>query len=247
MIAHNQTPILAGRRAAITGGTTGIGRAIALRLAGEGATVFICGRTQAHLDDALQAVRQVGTGDGMTIDLAGASNPAKFFAKAAEYLGGMDIAIINAAVPVGGLTEVTADELHYAIAINFTACVTSCHAAWKHMGKAGHIVLIGSTSAHSLAPGSTIYAGMKAGIAGFSEALTKELGPKGIRVSLVEPGRTSADLHEGELTDAEQREQVRQGRMLQADDIAAGVRYLLTQPDHTIVQQLTIVPRRQED
>ncbi|MBP7334881.1 SDR family oxidoreductase [Niveispirillum sp.] len=241
--AHTAEPSLSGKRAAITGGTTGIGRAIAVLLASYGVRVFICGRTPDHLHDALNRIKEVGEGDGMIIDLADEDSPGRFIAAAADYLGGLDIAVINAAVPANGLSEMSAEDLQYALATDFTAYIASAHAACDTMGEKGHIVLIGSTSAHSLSPGSTVYAGIKAGIAGFSEALTKELGPKGIKVSLVEPGFTAADLHYPDLSTAEQRQMIGEQKMLRAEDIAVGVRYLLTQPDRVVVQQLTIVPR----
>lgn len=242
--AHTAEPDLAGKRAAITGGTTGIGRAIAVLLASYGVKVFICGRDPDHLHDALQRIREVGEGDGISIDLAEQGNSARFFSAAAAYLGGVDIAIVNAAIAAGGLSEMSAEDLDYALATDFTAYITSTHAAHNLMGEGGHIVLIGSTSAHSLSPGSTVYAGMKAGIAGFAEALRKELGEKGIKVSLVEPGFTGADLHYPDLPAEQQHELIKQEKMLRPEDIAIGVRYLLTQPDRAVVQQLTIVPRR---
>ena len=67
--AHTEMPSLEGRKALITGGTTGIGRAIAILLASEGAKVFVCGRTPEHLDDALERIREVGEGDGINVDL----------------------------------------------------------------------------------------------------------------------------------------------------------------------------------
>ena len=72
--AHTAVTSLKGKRVAVTGGTTGIGRATAVLLASEGAKVFICGRDEQHLADALQRIREVGEGDGIAIDLAGASS-----------------------------------------------------------------------------------------------------------------------------------------------------------------------------
>ena len=106
--------------------------------------------------------------------------------------------------------------------------------------------LIGSMSAHILGPGSTVYAGMKAGIAGFAEALRKELGPKGIKVALVEPGKTGADFQYPDIPADKQREMIHAETMLRAEDIAVGVHYLLTQPRRAVIQQLTIVPREQD-
>ncbi|MBU3076632.1 SDR family oxidoreductase [Sphingomonas quercus] len=244
--AHTAKPDLRGRRAAITGGTTGIGRAIAVLLASEGAKVFVCGRTPEHLDDALARIREVGEGDGIAIDLAGEGASDRFFAAAEQALGGLDIAVINAAIPASGLTEMSAAELRYAIATDFTAYLMSAHAAADRLGGEGDIVLIGSMSSHTLQPGSTVYAGMKAGIAGFSEALRRELGPKGIKVSLVEPGKTGADFQYPEFPPEKQREKIREETMLRAEDIAVGVHYLLTQPRRAVVQQLVITPRTED-
>ncbi|WP_184078649.1 SDR family oxidoreductase [Sphingobium subterraneum] len=244
--AHTHQTPLAGRRAIITGGTTGIGRAIAVLLASEGVKVFICGRTPEHLDDALDRIREVGEGDGVALDLADTDGVQRFFAAARTSIPDADIVVINAAVPATGLADMSAEELRYALATDFTAYITSAHAAVELLADKGDIVLIGSMSAHTLGPGSTVYAGMKAGIAGFSEALRKELGNKGIKVALVEPGKTGADFQYPDVPAEKQREQIKAEFMLRAEDIAVGVHYLLTQPRRAVVQQLTIAPRMQE-
>jgi NADP-dependent 3-hydroxy acid dehydrogenase YdfG len=245
--AHTEQVDLTGKRAIITGGTTGIGRAIAVLLASYGVRVFICGRTKEHLADALAAIRDVGEGEGLQVDLAEKTGVATFFSAAAGYLHGLDIAIINAAVPVGALSDTTESELQYAIATDFTAYLTSAQAAAKQMKDAGDLVLVGSVSAHILGAETAIYAGMKAGIAGFSEALRKELGPKGIKVSLVEPGKTSADFHYPDISTEKQHKMVADETMLRAQDIAVAVHYLLTQPRRTVVQQLVLSPRKQSE
>jgi NADP-dependent 3-hydroxy acid dehydrogenase YdfG len=243
--AHTHQPGLRGRKAIITGGTTGIGRAIAVLLASEGVEVFICGRNEDHLADALSRIGEVGTGHGMRVDLAEREGLEAFFAEAGKRLGNPDIVVINAAVPAQSLTKMTAQEMRYAIDVDFTAYLLSAHAAADLLGDKGDIVLIGSMSAHVLGPGSTVYAGMKAGIAGFSEALRRELGPKGIKVSLVEPGKTGADFQYPDIPAEKQRQMIEEETMLRAEDIAVGVHYLLTQPRRTVVQQLTISPRCQ--
>jgi 3-oxoacyl-[acyl-carrier protein] reductase len=244
--AHTKVTSLAGKRAIVTGGTTGIGRAIAVLLASEGAAVHICGRTPEHLQDALDRINEVGTGTGTVIDLADDGAVERVFAEAAQQLGGIDIAVINAAIAAEGLSTMSAEEVRYAIATDFTAYLMSTHAAVEHFGDSpGDIVLIGSMSAHVLGPGSTVYAGIKAGIAGFSEALRRELGEKDIKVSLVEPGKTGADMQSPDISPEEQRKMIGEETMLRAEDIAVGVHYLLTQPRRAVVQQLTIVPRAQ--
>lgn len=248
IVARAHTPVtpLKGRRAVITGGTTGIGRAIAVLLASEGARVFVCGRDPQHLQDALgsinEAARDGGGGEGMNIDLAEPNAAKRVFEEADAKLGGLDVAIINAAIAAEGLTETSEEDLRYAVAVDFTAYMLCAHEAAERV-TGGDIVFTGSMSAHVLGPHSTVYAGIKAGIAGFSEALRKELGDKDVRVALVEPGKTKADF--GGTPDGEQKEKVASEETLRAEDIAVGVHYLLTQPRRTVVQQLTIVPRAQ--
>ena len=242
--AHTAVTPLKGKRAVITGGTTGIGRAIAVLLASEGVKVFICGRDQHHLDDALARIREVGEGDGVTIDLSDPDNVKAFFDQGAAYLGGLDVAVINAAVAAEGLSEMSEPQVRYAIAVDFTAYLLSAHAAIDKLDGKGDIVLIGSMSAYALGPHSTVYAGIKYGIQGFARAFRREMGPKNIKVSLVEPGLTGSNMQ----TDPpeKQREKIASEESLRAEDIAVAVHYILSQPNRAIIQQLTIAPRMQD-
>ncbi len=97
------------------------------------------------------------------------------------------------------------------------------------------------------APHSTVYAGIKYGIQGFAEAFRREMGPKGVKVALVEPGKTGADMQLPDIPPEQQRAMIHKEEMLRAEDIAVGVHYILTQPNRAVVQQLTITPRMQAD
>jgi NADP-dependent 3-hydroxy acid dehydrogenase YdfG len=241
--AHTEMLALNGRKAIVTGGTTGIGRAIAVLLASEGVDVFICGRDPQHLEDGLERIREVGKGDGINVDLGEEDGVERFVAAAKDYFGDFDIAIVNAAIPAQGITSMSGEELRYAIAVDFTAYLTTAYAAAGVMKDHGDIVFIGSVSAHVLGAESSVYSGMKAGIAGFAEALRKELGPKGIKVCNVEPAKTGADFQYDSFTAEEQAEENRKETMLRAEDIAVGVHYALTQPRRAVVQQIVIAPR----
>lgn len=245
--AHTATTPLAGRRAVITGGTTGIGRAIAVLLASEGARVFVCGRDPDHLADALARIREVGEGDGIAIDLSEPDNVRRFLDAAASAMGGYDIVVANAARHAEGLVEMDEAGLRETIGSNFTAYLLTAQIGAKAMlatGAAGDVILVGSMSAYVLGPGSTVYAAIKYGIQGLAIALRRELGKQGIRVALVEPGLTGSDMQ----TDPpeKQREKIHAEESLRAEDIAVGVHYLLTQPRRAVVQQLTISPRMQD-
>jgi NAD(P)-dependent dehydrogenase (short-subunit alcohol dehydrogenase family) len=243
--AHTAQTSLRGRRAIVTGGTTGIGRAVAVLLAAEGAHVYLIGTDQAHLDETLARVRQVGTGDGGLFDLSQPDQVGAAVDAADAALGGYDVVVANAAEAAGGVTEMDEAALLHAIALNFTHYLLLTQRAARDMSE-GDVVMIGSTSAYVLGPHSTVYAGIKSGLQGFSIALRRELGPKGVRVALVEPGLTGSDMQLPDMPPEKQREMIGEEKMLRAEDIAAGVHYLLTQPRRAVIQRLTISPRVQD-
>lgn len=241
--AHTEQPSLKGRKAIVTGGTTGIGRAIAVLLASEGAKVFTCGRTPQHLDDALARIREVGEGDGVAIDLAKPENVERFFRDAEGYLGGIDIAVINAAVPAEGLTETEERDTRYQIEVDFTSYLITTQKAVERMKAGSDVVIIGSMSAVSRAPGSSVYVAAKAGVQGFAESLRKELAEQDIKVGLIEPGFTGADFQYPDFPPEKQRELIHEHKMLRAEDIAVAAHYMLTQPRRSAVSLVRVETR----
>ena len=241
--AHTEQPSLRGRRAVITGGTTGIGRAIAVLLASEGVRVFVCGRNGDHLADALKRVREVGEGDGITVDLARRDEVDRFFKAADAFLGRPDIAIINAAVPAEALAETSEEDLYYQTATDLTAYLACTREAVRRMEAGSDVILIGSMSAVSRSPGSSVYVAAKAGIEGFSMALRKELAEKDIKVGLVEPGFTGADFQYPDYPPEKQVELIHQHRMLRAEDIAVAAHFMLRQPRRAAVSMIRVETR----
>ena len=241
--AHTAKPTLKGRKAIITGGTTGIGRAIANLLASEGVEVFICGRNEQHLGDALTRINELGKGSGIAVDLAEKDGIDTFFAKAKEALGDWDIAVLNAAIPAGGLTDMNEDALRYAIAADFTAYLVGAHKAATHLKDRGDIVFVGSYSTHKLGGSSTVYAGIKSGIHGFAEALRREISQDGIKVSLLTPALTGSDFHTPDPGPEEQAQMIRDEEMLRAEDIAVACHFALTQPRRTVIQEIVVMQR----
>lgn len=241
--AHTEKPDLNGRKAVITGGTTGIGRAITVLLASEGVRVFTCGRDPAHLGDALKRVREVGEGDGIALDLAERENAERFFEEGQAYLGGIDIAVINAAVPAEALGDTNAKDTDYQIAVDFTSYLVTTQLAAKQMKAGSDIVLIGSMSAVSRGGGSSIYVAAKSGIQGFAKSLREELAEQDIKVGLIEPGFTGADFQYPDFPPEKQRELIEQHRMLRAEDIAAAAHFMLTQPRRAAVSLMRVETR----
>lgn len=241
--AHTDHPSLDGRRIVVTGGTTGIGRAIAVLLASEGAKVFVCGRDENHLADALERIREVGKGDGISVDLSDRKGVTRFYQAADKYLGGLDVAVINAAVPAAALGETSEDDTDYQIAVDFTSYLTTTQEAVSRMKAGSDVVLIGSMSAVSKGPGSSIYVAAKSGIQGFAPSLRKELAEQDIKVGLIEPGFTGADFQYPEFPPEKQRELIQEHKMLRAEDIAVAVQYMLRQPRRCAVSHIRVETR----
>jgi NAD(P)-dependent dehydrogenase (short-subunit alcohol dehydrogenase family) len=241
--AHTEMPSLAGRKVVVTGGTTGIGRAIAVLLASEGAKVFVCGRTPEHLGDALERIREVGQGDGINVDLASRDGVERFFEAADAFLGGLDVAVINAAVPAEALADTPEDELDYQVAVDLASYLTTTQAAAKRMGEGSDIVLIGSMSAVSRKGGHSIYVAAKSGIQGFAKSLREELAEKDIKVGLIEPGFTGADFQYPDFPPEKQRQLIGEHRMLRAEDIAVATHFMLTQPRRAALSLLRMETR----
>ncbi|MBL0923630.1 MAG: SDR family oxidoreductase [Sphingomonadaceae bacterium] len=241
--AHTAQPALEGRRAVVTGGTTGIGRAIAVLLASYGVRVFICGRDPRHLQDALERISEVGEGNGITVDLAVREDIDRVFSAADEYLGGIDIAVINAAVPAEALGETDEDDTRYQIDTDFTSYLITTQQAAKRMGSGSDIIIIGSMSAVSRKGGNSIYTAAKAGVQGFAQSLRQELAEQDIKVGLIEPGFTGADFQYPEFPPEKQREYINKDQMLRAEDIAVATHFMLTQPRRTAVSLMRVETR----
>lgn len=232
----------------ITGGTTGIGRAIAILLASQGARVMIFGRHEQELNDAMDDIRAAG-GDllGLTADVSEPEDIQRVFREFDQQMERLDILINNAALGYGSVMEGGYPEWEYILKTNLLGYMSMTHEAVERM-KAngwGHIVNIGSMSADVREKDSSVYVATKAGIQGFSAALRKEVNQLGIKVTLIEPGAVGTDMQD-QYSPEEQREKIKKMEMMRAEDIAACVLYTITQPKRCDVVALQIRPHLQE-
>lgn len=221
---------LTNKTAVVTGGTTGIGRAIALCLARSGARVLICGRHEAELKEALADLPREGGAYGVIADVSKQEDVEKLFAEADRVFGHLDILVNNAGVGGDDLLESTPEEIRYTGETNLTACLACARAAAKRMipRKSGAIVNIGSIVAEKLKAGGEVYTATKSAIRGFSKSFAKTVREHHIRVTLIEPGLVGTDLIE--VPPEEQPEKIAREQMLKAEDIAEAVRFCLVQP-----------------
>lgn len=235
-----------GKRILITGGSTGIGRETAILLASKGAKVLVTGRHQEQIDETLNAMDGAqGSGYGIAADLAEEAGIRKIFAYADQELGGLDCLVNNAALAYQSIMEGSYKDWQYIVNTNLLGYMACVHEAVKRMEIAGegHIVNIGSMSADVRESNSSVYVATKSGIQGFSEALRKELNPKGIKVSLIEPGAVDTDMQEG--SEEEKLQKIAHQEMIPAREIAAAVLYCLDQPKHTDIVNIKIRPHLQ--
>jgi 3-oxoacyl-[acyl-carrier protein] reductase len=242
--AHTEQPEFKGKRVLVTGGATGIGRAIGVLLASYGAKIFTCGRNAQHLEDALKRMREVGDAEGMTADLSKPQELDAFYAAAHKHLGGVDIAVLNAGVPAEGALDMDETELRTALETDLTSQVVGARKAAKLIGKGGDIIFVGSMAAVSKRGGASVYVAAKSGLQGFAKSLREVLGEQDIKVGLIEPGFTGADFQLPDYPPEKQRELIADHRMLRAEDIAAAVYFMLAQPRRTAVSLMRVETRR---
>ena len=198
---------LSGKVALVTGGSRGIGAAIAKRLAREGAKVAITWSTNP--DKATEVVENIKAAGGHAIAIqADSANPVdirRAVASVVEQEGGLDILINNAGVatmvPVEEFQEADFDRL---MAVNVKGVYVATQEALRHLKDGGRIINIGSINADVVPfPGMAIYAMSKAAIATFTRGLAREVGARGITVNNIQPGPVNTDMNPADSDFAE--------------------------------------------
>ncbi len=225
---------LEGKRALVTGGSRGIGAAIARRLAAEGADVAITYLRSANAaDKVVEEIRLLGrramaftsdNADDHAIDHVVESVVAEF--------GGLDILVNNAGIfEVGSLEKTSIEDIDRNLAVNVKAVVLATRAAIPHLGAGSRIINIGSCLATRVpGPGIALYALTKAALIGLTKGLARDLGSNGTTVNIVHPGPTDTDMNPATGDRAEgQRQRIALGHFGSAEDIAASVAFLASE------------------
>jgi len=192
------TSELKNKVAVVTGGTRGIGYAVAEALLAEGSQVFICGRDESFLKAALKKLREGAFDrvDGMVADVRHYEQCRSLVHAAAERFGGLDILVNNAGLgffkPVD---QLTVEEWDTTIATNLSGVFYCCHEAIPLMRKrgGGYIFNVSSLAGINPIPAGAAYNASKFGLNGFSEALMQDVRYDGIRVSYLMPGSVDTD------------------------------------------------------
>ena len=178
---------LEGKVALITGGSAGIGLAVAHRMAAAGARVVLVARGQQALNDAVQAIGDRAA--AIALDVSDLAAVAALPARVVASHGRLDVLVNNAGLHHrGDTTKIDAAALGDMVTVNLTAPIVLARAALDHLPRGGAIVNIASIAGYTPLPGAATYCATKAGLRFFTLALANELEERGIRVATVNPG-----------------------------------------------------------
>jgi NAD(P)-dependent dehydrogenase (short-subunit alcohol dehydrogenase family) len=222
---------LKGKVALVTGGSRGMGAAIARRLASEGADVAI---TYVQASDegrgTLAGIERAGRrGLALKADNRDPVAVQGAVEQAAAAFGRLDILVNNAGIFVAKpIDALTLEDYEETLAVNVRSVFIASQAAARHMGEGGRIITIGSNLAERVpGPGLSLYSLSKAALVGFTRGLARDLGPRGITVNIVQPGSTDTDMNpaNGDHADA-QRDLMAIPRFAEPGDIAGMVAWL---------------------
>ena len=232
---------LNGKTAVVTGGTKGIGYAIAEALLRAGVSVFVCGRRKSEMRAALERLSQLGQAAGETCDVRSEDQVRQMLDEAVRTFGGVDILVNNAGMGIFGKTveEMSGDEFRQTLETNLFGVFYACHHAiplLKARG-GGYIFNISSLAGQNAHPRMAAYNASKFGLNGFSEALMQEVRHDNIKVSHICPGSVNTEFGGDTPTDEK-------AWQLQPADIAQVVVDLLAMNPRALPSKVEIRPSR---
>ena len=233
---------LSGKVAIVTGASRGIGRAIAERLAQDGATVVInYGRSA---DDANELVTQIESKGGKALavqaDISQVTDIRRLFQETIDHYGQLDILVNNAGIAkAGAIADVTEEDFDAVYAINVRGVLFCLQEAVHHMNHNGRIVIVSSTTTIHPSPGIAIYASSKAAVKLFTEVLAQEVGDRGITVNTIVPGPTTPGMFDHQPQEVREMAEKSSpfGRIGRAEDIADVVAFLASEASRWITGQ----------
>jgi NAD(P)-dependent dehydrogenase (short-subunit alcohol dehydrogenase family) len=231
---------LTNKVAVVTGGSRGIGYAIARTLLGGGASVVITGTRQETVDAGVRGLQEDVRGaqvHGVRADVRKYDEVNKLMAGAAERYGGLDVLVNNAGVGLfRSVADMSVDDWHSVVDTNLTGVFYCCHAAIPHLRTrgGGWIINISSLAGKNAFVDGAAYCASKAGLNQFSEALMQEVRYDGIRVSYIMPGSVS--------TEFGGRGGGKGDWALTADDVAQVVADLIAHPSRSLPSRVEIRP-----
>jgi 3-oxoacyl-[acyl-carrier protein] reductase len=238
----NKADLLRGKVAIVTGGSRGIGFAIARALVAAGANVTVTGKNEAHLSEARPRLESAGPGsvEALRADVRSYGDVERAVDATVARFGGLDVLVNNAGVGVfANVAEMTPEQWSQVIDTNLTGVFYGCRAAIPHLRArgGGYIVNISSLAGKNAFVGAAAYCASKSGLNAFSEALMQEVRYDNIRVSYVMPGSVSTEFAGTDL-----------GRgadwKISSDDVAEVVLNLLRSDPRSLASRVELRPSK---
>lgn len=225
--------------AVVTGGTKGIGYAVAESLLKSGAKTFVCARDKAELKRALEKLSALGEVDGEVCDVRSEDQIRAMLDEAARVFGGIDVLVNNAGIGIIGKTveEMSGDEFRQTLETNLFGVFYTCHHAIPLMKKrgGGYIVNISSLAGQNAHPKMAAYNASKFGLNGFTEALMQEVRGDNIKVTAICPGSVNTFFGGGAPDE-------KNAWQLQPEDIAQIVMDLFAMNERALPSKIEIRP-----
>jgi NADP-dependent 3-hydroxy acid dehydrogenase YdfG len=248
------TGALQGKVCLITGASSGIGEATALRLSEAGAAVALAARRQERLRSLAERI-EGGGGRALVLaaDVADEEQARDAVERTASELGRLDVLVNNAGVMLlGPVAGADTSEWRRMVDVNLLGLLYCTHAALPLMGEqgSGHIVNISSVAGRTTRAGVAVYNATKWAVCAFSDALRQEVLHANVRVTVIEPGVVVTELGD-HVTHPLAREALDRIRAemrspLAADDIASSILFATSQPEHVSVNEILVRPTEQE-
>ncbi len=226
---------LAGKIALVTGGSRGIGAAIALRLAEEGATVAVnYNSNKAAADKVVQQINELGSkAVAFQGNVSTTEDSKNLIAEIGKTLGKIDILVNNAGVfEMQPITEVTEEHIDYLLGVNVKGVIFTTVEALKNFADGGRIINISSGAAKMSMPGASVYSSTKAALDTLTRVWAQELGERKITVNGVAPGTTLTDMLKAGLPEEAKQVYIKKtalGRLGEPNDIAEVVLFLASE------------------
>lgn len=232
---------LQGKTAIVTGASSGIGKAIAEKLASVGANVVLAARRLENLQELENTINRQGTGKALAVktDISKQSDVDNLLKLANGSFGDVDV-LVNCAGQMleGSVRSGEVEQWERMIDVNIKGVLYGVHAVLPAMLEkaSGHIINIASVSGFEVTKTSTVYSATKFAVRAISTGLEKELARTGVRLTNLSPGMVNTRLSSDSSWNNERKK-------LEADDIANAVIYALTQPDYVNVNEITVRPQ----
>jgi NADP-dependent 3-hydroxy acid dehydrogenase YdfG len=256
--ASRSTQRLDGTVALVTGASSGIGAAAAVALAAQGAAVALAARRKDRLDELAASIRERG---GIVLvlesDITQEQPATQAVERTVSELGRLDTLVNNAGVMLlGPAVGAPLSEWKRMVDLNVLGLLYCAHAALPHLLRAAEdsprrvadMVNISSVAGRVPRNGSGVYNLTKHGVGAFSEALRQEVTRRHVRISLVEPGAVATELADHIRPEVLEtmRARIANTELMQAEDIADAITYIVTRPRHVAINELLIRPTEQE-